>query len=729
MKLQTDKINRAPLLLLVLPALLFLPYLTEFLYSSGAPYSDLTISHYPNAVFLRQSLLSEGQLPFWSSNILSGYPFAANPLSGMWYIPGWLALIFPLPFGFNLLFVLHILFGGAGCYLFLRQMGVGQMAALLGGLIFELGPKYVSHYAAGHLTLIYAVAWTPWLLVFENLRYHSSRRKWLQPGLALAFIALADIRWLPYAALLWVCYAITLKRRSDQVSRRQWRIKIFLVWCVKHLLGQLVLSVLLSAVLLIPLLEYTRLSTRSGLAAAESMIFSVSPEQLLGLLLPDFGAQADQTIYLGVMTLLSGITGLMVSNRLKHRWFWVGIIVLTVMISFGSNLPFVEYLWRLPGVNLLRVPSRGFLLIALCFSILAGYCVDALGDDSLELTAGRRKVIRLFLFGMFAFVSLLMLGVWLGSGKVMFNLVWGWLMGVLSIGWLALRVEGRMPARIWVSGVFLICLIDLGVYDRLTFQPRTIDSVMSEGRAAAEYLAGQRGIFRIYSPSYSLPQHTASEFHLQLADGVDPMQLNEYAKFMEKATGVPRLGYSVTIPPFSKGDPKTDNMSYQPSLEALGILNVKYIVSEYDLNDHNLIEVARFGETRVYENWLIRPRAWVEQITSESRNDITPVSIYMMKPDQIILEAEGPGRLVLSEINYPGWRVWIDGQPAEVLTSHDILRSVDILAGSHKIEFVFHPLSVYCGLLISCFTILGYFVYGFFFGHSKLIGSEVMGGG
>jgi hypothetical protein len=729
MSLRTDKISRATLLLLVLPALLFLPYLTEFLYSRGAPYSDLTISHYPNAVFLRHSLLTEGQLPFWSSSILSGYPFAANPLSSMWYIPGWLALLFPLPFGFNLLFVLHVLFGGAGCYLFLRQMRVSQQAALLGGLIFELGPKYVSHYAAGHLTLIYAVAWTPWLLVFENLCYRSPQRKWLQPGLVLAFIALADIRWLPYAALLWACYAITLMWRSDQVYRRRWRKKNVLMWCVQHLLGQLVLAVLLSAVLLIPLLEYTRLSTRSGLAAAESMIFSVSPEQLLGLLNPDFGAQADQTIYLGVMTLLSGIIGVMVSNRMKHRRLWVGIILLTVLVSFGSNLPFVEFLWRLPGVNLLRVPSRSFLLTALCFSVLAGYCVDALGNDSFELTAGRRKVIRLFLFGMFSFMSILVFGVWVESGRLVFNFAWGWAMGVLAVGWLALRVEEKIPARIWVSGVFLICVIDLGVYDRLTFQPRTSDTVMSEGRAAAEYLAEQSGIFRIYSPSYSLPQHTAIAFHLQLADGVDPMQLNEYAKFMEKATGVPRLGYSVTIPPFSKGNPKTDNMFYKPSPEALGILNVKYVVSEYDLNDQNLVEVARFEETRVYENRLIRPRAWVEQAEGEPENDIAPTAIYTMKSGQIMLEAEGPGRLVLSEINYPGWRVWIDDQPAELQTSYDILRSVEIPTGLHKIEFVFRPLSVYCGLLISCFTVLGYFVYGLLFGKNKLINREVIDGG
>jgi len=119
----------------------------------------------------------------------------------------------------------------------------------------------------------------------------------------------------------------------------------------------------------------------------------------------------------------------------------------------------------------------------------------------------------------------------------------------------------------------------------------------------------------------------------------------------------------------------------------------------------------------------------VEQVEGEPENDIAPTAIYTMKPGQIMLEAEGPGRLVLSEINYPGWRVWIDDQPAELQTSYDILRSVEIPTGLHKIEFVFRPLSVYCGLLISCFTVLGYFVYGLLFGKNKLINREVIDGG
>ena len=175
---QTSRFRRtAWLWILLAPLLLLLPALGSFPYPSAeAPYSDMTLAHYPYAIYLRQALLVEHRLPLWSSLILSGSPFAANPLSGLWYPPGWLALLFPLPLGFNLLVLLHLLWGGLGMLLFLRGEGLSHPPALLGALGFEALPKLFAHYGAGHLTLIYAVAWTPWLLWACRRRTQQARR-------------------------------------------------------------------------------------------------------------------------------------------------------------------------------------------------------------------------------------------------------------------------------------------------------------------------------------------------------------------------------------------------------------------------------------------------------------------------------------------------------------------------------------------------------------------------
>jgi hypothetical protein len=197
--------------LLILPFLIFVPYLGHFLISPGSRYSDLLITHLPNALYTQRALIEWHQVPFWSPAILSGYPFAANPLSGLWYLPGWLTVLLPTALGFNLAVLIHLLFGGIGLYLFLRSENVATMPALLGAVLFEALPKSVAHLAAGHVTLLYAVSWTPWLLLAERKQLDPRRfSKWMfGPGAVLGLIALADVRWVLPAGLLWLGYRLS----------------------------------------------------------------------------------------------------------------------------------------------------------------------------------------------------------------------------------------------------------------------------------------------------------------------------------------------------------------------------------------------------------------------------------------------------------------------------------------------------------------------------------------
>jgi uncharacterized membrane protein YfhO len=46
--------------------------------------------------------------------------------------------------------------------------------------------------------------------------------------------------------------------------------------------------------------------------------------------------------------------------------------------------------------------------------------------------------------------------------------------------------------------------------------------------------------------------------------------------------------------------------------------------------------------------------------------------------------------LVLSEVEYPGWRADLDGEHIEIETAHDLLRSVDLPRGEHEVDFYFN---------------------------------------
>jgi hypothetical protein len=679
-------------ILLLLPLLVTLLHLNTFPYppQPGA-YSDLAVTHYPNAYFLQHELFEERIVPLWSPAILSGYPFAADPLSGLMYPPGWIALLLPLPAGLNLLGVLHLIWGGLGMLFLLRAEGVEYPAALFGGLAFELMPKAVAHAGAGHLTLLYALAWTPWLLWVWRVNYATAlgqgnrrQRKWLQPGMLLALIFLADVRWAVYAGILWWAYALAHSHDWRTTSGR--------------LLVQSGLAAMLAAPLALPLLEYTLRSTRGSMTAADILAYSLPLTRLLGLIFPDFRGFHEWMLYPGAAVLCLSLAVLFDREARRGKAFWLWVAAISLLISLGSFVPGANYLARLPGLSLLRVPARALFLTGFAMSILAAWGIEAI-QNGLTPTGGRR--LRLVLIGLAGFAIVLAIGVGVMTGKLPLPFSWGTGAVCVSVAWLAWGTRGGTIKRtsLWVAGLFLIALLDWGAIDRSLIVFRPAEQVLNEGVDAARWLASQEGTFRVYSPSYSIPQQTAARFGLQLADGVDPLQLERYAAFMEEATGVPRRGYSVTMPPFADGDPMTSNASYTPDPAALGLLNVRYVASAFDLSVKGLTFRAEFDGIRLYENMQALPRAWVQPENVPSGQQAMPAHVIDWQPNRITVEATGPGLLYLSEIAYPGWRAYVDGRRADLPVT-GLLRRLSIGPGTKRIDFIFKPASVYIGLVL-----------------------------
>jgi uncharacterized membrane protein YfhO len=50
------------------------------------------------------------------------------------------------------------------------------------------------------------------------------------------------------------------------------------------------------------------------------------------------------------------------------------------------------------------------------------------------------------------------------------------------------------------------------------------------------------------------------------------------------------------------------------------------------------------------------------------------------------------GLLVLSETYYPGWRAWVDDQPAAIYQTDIALRGVIVPGGAHRVRMEFRPL-------------------------------------
>jgi hypothetical protein len=671
---------------LLLPLILLVPGLAAFPYPSPtARFSDLAITHYPAALYLRQSLFERGHLPLWSPNILSGMPFAANPLAGVWYPPGWLALALPLPLGFNLLVIAHLIWGSLGMYRLLRAEGLAQISALFGALAFGLMPKLYAHYGAGHLTLLYAVPWTPWLLWAAQVHRRDGRASTRFPwqGLILAMILLADVRWAAYAALLWGAY------RLANTDLRWWPRRLV------ELMGQSLLAVLLAAPLLAPFTELVRLSSRALMDAEDALAFSLPPQRLLGLLFPDLGGFHEYMLYAGQVVL--GLTLLLLIRAVSHPrgWFWLWTALFALLLALGSYLPPLAALMQLPGLDLLRVPARWLFVAGISLAAAAACALDSLLEPSRRLRPRRGSLMLTALAG---FSLALTIGIYIVSGQLVNNFALGTAFALASALWIGLRLGGYLPTRAWLAGLLFVAVLEWLAVDRTLFAFRSVESVMSEGKAAAEYLSAQPGPFRVYSPSYSLPQQTAAMAGLQLADGVDPMQLASYVAYMRPATGVPFTGYSVTLPPFADGDPATANVAFRPDAVLLGRLNVGYVAAEFDLRVEGLQLEAQFGATRLYRNLQAAPRAWLQPLAPGVSQEFPLPELQMWSPERIEIQAQGPGLLVLSEIAYPGWRVRVDGVPQPLEIVDGLFRAVRLLPGWHEVVFEYRPLSLWLGL-------------------------------
>ena len=673
-----------------LPPMIILPGLADFAFPGNtAEYSDIVLTHYPNAIFLKRSLLTEGILPMWSPNILSGYPFIAHPHSGIWYPPMWLVLLIPLPLGLNLMVAAHLVLAGIALYTFLRLKGLSRHAALLGGLAFEATPKIFAHFGAGQILLICAVCLTP-LLFWASLRQSGKSKLWsriLQPGPLLALIFFLDPRWAFYSGAAWAIWFISHSHRRKIVGTFLLMLKHFLI------------SALIVFPMLWAFLEFSSLSTRANLSPNEVLELSLPTGSLLGFAIPQWGGPHEWLLYPGILVLAFSIFSLFTRERKSKLGSWLALAGFTVILSLGENFPGMQALAGLPGFSLLRVPPRALFLTLMALSVLS-----AVGFEALEELVSRNDLrpLRLTMLALTSFLTIL-------AVMFYFQHVGSWLPALwaaLILATLWFVVEKRATSNILPKPFFLLIaclmLIDLTLMAQSVISFRPVETVLNQDKELTRFISDQQGQIRVYSPSYSLGQQSAVLNQIEQADGVDPIQLQTYADFFEEASGIPSTGYTSTQPPFASGHPNSANRTYQPDAAKLGLLNVAFVLSEFPLDSEGLVFRERLDGTFVYANELVKERAWLQAPDGTEG----AAEVLEWEPNRIRLRAVGPGTLVLSEIYYPGWQVWIDHQPGKILAYEGILRSLNLADGEHIVELRFLPQPIIWGLPISIITIL-----------------------
>jgi len=287
---------------------------------------------------------------------------------------------------------------------------------------------------------------------------------------------------------------------------------------------------------------------------------------------------------------------------------------------------------------------------------------------------------------------------------------------VLTVVALILRTRSLLQPGAWAMALLVLTAADLGLVRAAWTEMRAPADALAWGRETAEYLAQQPGMFRSYSPSYSLPQHTAVQQDLSLADGIDPFQLAHYADFLATAGGYEESGYSPSLPP------SLNDASAQLDADRLGLLNVGYVVADWPVEAEGLVFREQYETTYIYQNERGLPRAFVvssggarsgDGLTLSPAFDAKPAQIAVYTPNRIVVEAdlEARGLLVLSEVWYPGWRAVADGRVVPIERVEGTLRGVVLDRGAHTVELRYTPWTVWAGLALSGGAVLAMLGY------------------
>jgi hypothetical protein len=669
-------------LILLLPFFVLFPSLNSVPFPTLSPYSDLVISHLPNIIEVRDALTQTHQIPLWSETILGGYPFISDPLSGIWYPPIWLTWFLPIPFSINFLVILHLYFAEVGMFLYLKKNGYGLIPALTGAFIAGLAPKIWGHYAYGHITLIFAYAWTPWLLLFSLKDSNRKRLGLLAPGMVLAWIILADLRWFIYAFFIFLFYKIY----QYIFTKENYSLTHGLFELSKDLFFNSLTAVVLCLPYLILVLQYSQLSTRNMMTVTDQLALSLPTEGLFGFFFPDMAGNAEWITYAGALTLLV-ILNLFFSKMDKDAIFWVITLVLAIFFAMGVR-PLSDLLFRIPGLNLLRVPSRAILISIFAIGILTAKSCDLIIQQPKKIRIVKPFWFNLLAFGTGVFSVLIVIGMSFFVKGILIKFIWG--AGFYLAFFVLLLFRDRQIVSGKIFGVILLPLIILDLltvgFSQLRFAD--FETVMNEKISNVEKIKALHIDGRIYSPSYSIPQQTAAINHLELVNGIDPIQLRSFAEYMAAASGVPYAAYSVTIPPFGNGNPNLDNKNSIPNMELMGKLNVQYIISEFEMASLKENLVIYQSGSYIYENPQYLSRA---RLVDGGGSVQKAVEITDFHPGKIEMNATGPGKLVLSENYYPGWEVYVDGFKGADLVYDHIFQSVDLEKGYHQVTFIFTP--------------------------------------
>ena len=743
--------------------------------------SDLCNLNFPFRSFLDRCL-QQCSLPLWTPDIYCGFPvFAEGEMGGLYPLSLLLFGLFPDWIAYNYSIILNFMLCGTFFFVYARTIGLTIFPAFIGAVAFTFCGFFVTHLK--HANLITASCWLPLLFFCIEKLLMDKRLIWAIPGgLVFACQILAGHFQMAYYSMLgagfyllfrigsqiWTSYHIHPEGKWGQGKWGKWgqrpifssknralspfsrALSPFSLASGFVLIG--IIGVGLAAVQLLPTYEFTGLATRaSGLSFQDAVAWPYPVENLITLIFPYYyGDPAQATYqrdisgqmtlfwencgYVGILPLFLGIFGFCVYCTRNSFVRLFGLMAtLSLLLTLGKYTPLFELLWKcMPGLKFFRFPNRFLLLFDFSIIILAGFGITFLMERIKSFKT--KRVVQV------AICALIILD--------LFNF--------------GMKHNPTISPKTWLSEPESVKFLkkDKAMYRIYSFGG---DESWSMVHAMSK---GWKGDLGLYAAHRGVMQPNSNmDYGISSSDGYPafaPQRLVTIHGFYRNMDNISLykhsmddpLGFAVPKPQFTK---------------LLGIQNVKYITTFWELKSPDLIEVhqTRFKENtmpslRVYENKAVVPRllcvSKAEVITDEaailsrlSSPDFDPYTTVILEktlqhqgskdtvedvvslpsagaaqftayhPSEVTIHAKmnEDGFLVLGDTWYPGWKAFVDGKESEIYRANFIFRAVSLTKGERNIRFVYAPMSFSLGYWISIIS-LGVIVLVMLFGNRVL---------
>lgn len=673
-----------------------------------------------HAQFIKEQLLS-GSVPLWNPYYYSGHPFIANPQTFVFYPATLLFAALPLPWAFNTDTLLHIYLAAAGIYCFVLLITESRSSGLASAVVYSLSGYFMTRIYAGHLTMIHTAALLPWIFyLFEKGYKTGQTRFFLITGLVFGLQILSGEPQNNYYTVLFLAVYALIRHFSTSRPAH---------WPFYQPVAFLVLILLvafgISAVQVLPSLEFMSLSDRAEKTYQFATAYSFPPQNFFTFLVPviensSLKPDVEFAGYIGIPAIILAGIGAAFYRHSPHTWCFRIMALIAAAIMLGKYTPLYHLFYNcLPGIATFRIPARCLVIFTFSMSALTGLgiqhvCQTAITRKQHIAGIGLCAVLLMCLFAGAAFFQ-----VPLVSKDIVLAVAF------FVVAFVILDLGRFVKNKSVVAGV-IIAVLFIDLYLAYHSQTPTINQNEVLKKQSYERLFGNdRGFYRVASPLDAL---VGANFHYYNVNAYTPVVLGRYFRFMHETANAPvdtKTRHTLNPQIFSRN-----------SVFSSKVLGIKYaliknkdgfelITAEQVMPRATLVSNALFlPRLEDHLQYIKRPdfdpqkQVLLEAVPPENvppnpkgmeaPPDGNNVTITKYQPNQIELNyvSDSDTYLVLSELFYPGWQAYIDGNKVQILRADYLLRAVPLTAGRHNVVFVYRPASFLIGAAITIFTLL-----------------------